>query len=92
MDLFDDTCGTCVHYLGAQAQKPDVGQGHCMRYPPIPVPVMQPAPSTVLAPGNHGQPAQGFGVMSVRPPVTADTPACGEHDTPEGAQPAPGGP
>lgn len=77
--MFDDTCGTCVHYQGAQ----DAAQGSCMRYPPTPVPIMQPQAPAVLTAGNQGQQPQGFGVMSVRAPVTADTPACGEHETPE---------
>ena len=77
MDLFDDTCGTCVHFQGG----PEGAQGQCYRYPPLPVPVMQQAPTAVLTPDKR-QP-QGFGVMSVRAPVNADTPACGEHETPD---------
>lgn len=77
MDLFDETCGTCVHFQGAK----DAAQGSCMRYPPTPVPVMQAPQGQVMTPDKR-QP-QGFGVMSVRAPVTADTPACGEHETPE---------
>lgn len=90
-DLFTFTCDGCIHYQG----QPDSEQGTCWRYPPTPIPVMQPPPQiTIATPEGAAPPGPGFGVVSVRAPVTASTPACGEYETPEEAgeeTPAPGG-
>lgn len=79
MDLFTPTCGGCVHYQGEQ----DGAQGTCWRFPPTPVPVMQPQPATIALPDKRAPQGPGFGVVSVRAPVMVDTPACGEFETPE---------
>ena len=85
-DLFHETCAGCVHFLGVKDSK----NGNCMRYPPTPVPVMQQQAPAIMTAGNQGQ-AQGFGVVSIRAPVMADTPACGEYETPEEGDDSPGG-
>ena len=81
-DLFDATCGTCESFHG-----PGKGEasGSCWRYPPTPVSLQVPAPPGAIATPKGGQGGQGGQVgglmtLAVRPPVQADTLACGEWD------------
>lgn len=83
MDFFDATCGDCAHF---NKPKTDRGMGSCWRHPPtafcIPVPASQ-ASGGILRPDNAAKDALG-GIMTlpVRPPVTADTLACGDFELP----------
>ena len=78
-DLFDATCGTCESFHG-----PGQGEawGTCWRYPPVPVSIPVQTPQGSIATPKGGQGAATGGVMTfpVRPPVQADTLACGEWD------------
>jgi len=70
-DFFDLTCGTCIYF-----RKGDSG-GACWRNPPVPLPMLTEAPKAIQV---DGQRPQNVVVAPIRPPVTDDTLACGEHD------------
>lgn len=78
-DLFDATCGSCESFHG-----PGKGEasGSCWRYPPTPVSIQVQAPPGAIQtpPGGEGASTGGLMTLAVRPPVQADTLACGEWD------------
>lgn len=61
-------CGDCVHCQPGPNTKNNVLSRSCFRNPPTAVAILT---------------QQGIAVMSVRPEVNADTPACGEYETDE---------
>ena len=65
-----DRCGTC-NFFEPNPDNPKAGE--CYGNPPTAF--LVPAAPTVARPN-----AQGFGVVAVRPPVTARTLACGHYD------------
>ena len=70
-------CGSCVFW---KPQEPTSQQGHCHRYPAIPmiVGMMQiPGPAIAVA-GQPAQPRVEPIIRGVLPP-TVDTVECGEH-------------
>jgi hypothetical protein len=92
MDFFDATCGDCAHF---QKPKGEKDMGSCWRHPPaalsIPIPASQ-APGAILRADKANPNAiAGFMTLAVRPPVTADTLACGDFELPPESE-APGGP
>ena len=49
-DLFDDTCGGCVHYMEREGEQ----SGSCYRYPPTPLPIsMQPQGRVIAERGGE---------------------------------------
>ena len=75
-DLTNDTCGRCDFYGHAEGEK----HGQCWRYPPTAFPVVTQAPGAIATPGGAPGAPSGVAVAPIRPPVTEDTPACGEFD------------
>ena len=77
-DPAPEKCGDC-HHFHASPKKGEMGT--CWRYPPtalsIPVPAAKNAIETPHAPRTAG-----IMTMPVRPPVTAETAACGEMELP----------
>lgn len=71
-DFFDLTCGTCIFF-----RKGDGDNGACWRNPPVPLPMITEAPLAIQV--DQKRP-QNVVVAPIRPPVAADTLACGEHD------------
>ena len=77
MDLANDTCGRCVFFGHPEGSK----NGQCWRYPPTSFPIMTPpAPGKIATPQGASSAPQGVAVAPIRPPVTTETPACGEFD------------
>ena len=79
-DLDHLTCGNCMHY---REPVPQASAGSCWRNPPIPfsVPVQQPAAAGLAVPKNAMGQAAGVMTFPTRPPVNADTGACGEWES-----------
>lgn len=67
------TCGDCVHCAAGPNTANDIMSRNCYRMPPVPV----------LA-QIKGQ----MGVISIRPEIRVETPACGEFEPPEDDGPA----
>lgn len=89
MDFFDETCGNCHHF---HAGEKETDYGTCWRYPPQAFSIPIPAPSGAIErPGNDAAARPG-GIMTlpIRPPVTADTLACGEMELPAEKEGVPG--
>lgn len=61
-------CGACVYCLPGPKTKEDVFSRLCFRNPPTAVGAVMP---------------QGLAVMSVRPEIRIETPACGEFEDAE---------
>ncbi len=76
-DLFDDTCGGCVHYMERKGQQ----SGSCYRYPPTPLPISMQAQSRVVTPDDGAAAMTGnVAVGAMYPPVNRQTIACGEFE------------
>lgn len=78
-----EMCGGCFHYHAPDATATG---GTCWRYPPTAVAIPVQAPKAAIAVPTDRQGVQGAGnqgimTFPVRPPVTADTPACGEWES-----------
>lgn len=71
-DLFNVTCEHCIFFRVTEGQG-----GNCWRYPPMAVPMVAPQPGKIQVDGNA---PQGLAIVAIRPPVNADTLACGEYD------------
>lgn len=75
-----DCCGVCAFYGPADAPGAE-GTGACWRYPPTPVPMLSPASTPAIAtPKGNAPQAAALTVLSIRAPVTPETPACGEFE------------
>ncbi len=85
-EVYNLTCASCFHFrepaAGAQT-------GTCWRYPPIPVaiPVAAGQGTKIALPGGADSPIAGVMTVPVRPPVSGQTGACGEHELPEDDEP-----
>jgi len=82
-------CGGCFHFHDAEGEGKG---GTCWRYPPTAVSVPVPPPKPAIATPTDRQGAAnaiagGLMTFPVRPPVTPDTPACGEWESADGAEP-----
>ena len=86
-DMFDPTCGGCVHFRPPTEEgiKAGVPMGTCWRYPPtaLSIPVDSRAMSPIAKPATQPGGITGFATWPVRPPVAADTLACGEFEAPD---------
>lgn len=82
-DETGEVCGGCFHF---REKSEGATGGTCWRFPPTPVSVQIPAPKPAIATPTDRQGAAnavagGIMTLPVRPPVTADTPACGEWES-----------
>ena len=89
MDFFDETCGQCAHF---HAGKTEQEMGTCWRYPPEAFSLPIPAPSGAIQtpPNDSGTRPGGIMTLPIRPPVAADTLACGEMELPPEKEAEPG--
>ena len=86
--MFAPTCGGCAHFqLNPPAVAGPIGEpspttGACWRYPPTAIGLPMPLPPQSIAMPGAPQGAQGAALVTyaLRPPVTVDTPACGEFE------------
>ncbi len=85
-EVYNLTCASCFHFREPDA---DASGGTCWRYPPIPVaiPVQGKQGPQIAVPGGAQGPLTGVMTVAVRPPVTGQTGACGEHELPEDDEP-----
>jgi len=77
-DRPSETCGECHHFHASGK----VGEmGTCWRYPPTALSIPVPAAGNAIE-TPHAPRTAGIMTMPIRPPVTAETAACGEMELP----------
>lgn len=78
-DADDPTCGDCAFF---QEPGNDKAPGACYRHPPtaIGLPIQVPANAIALPQGAPGAQGAALVTYALRPPVQADTLACGDFE------------
>lgn len=78
-DLKALRCGGCMHF---EEPGKEASSGSCWLNPPIPfsVPVQNP-PAGIAVPRNTAGAQTGIVTFPTRPPVTAETRACGQWES-----------
>jgi hypothetical protein len=84
-DRDDPTCGECAFFLDAGPDAP----GSCWFNPPTAIGLPVAVPKNPIAlPGGPGAQGAALATYALRPPVTADTMACGRFEGLESDDPS----